>query len=117
MIGWQGNKDGSGRKVWKFVGAVHLVEDDSAGVSCSDIAKRTGAEYALIGGYHESWINLLFSNSHSWSARTMKHLAKMHIVAENDVDSYTSSPLCKALTEPRFRHGLIYTSASLPILQ
>lgn len=39
-----------GGNFWKFVGAVHLVENDSASVSCSDIAKRTGAEYALLVG-------------------------------------------------------------------
>ena len=43
----------------------------------------------------------------------MKHLAAMNVVAENGVDLFTATPLSKALTEPRFRDGITYTSAKL----
>lgn len=41
----------------------------------------------------------------------MKHLAAMNVIAESGTDAYTATPLSKALTEPRFRDGITYTSA------
>lgn len=46
------------------------------------------------------------------TARVMKHLSAMNVVAETDVDTYRSTPLSDALTEPRYRDGIIYVSVS-----
>ena len=40
----------------------------------------------------------------------MKHLATMNIVTEICADSYGATPISRALTEPRFRDGVTYTS-------
>lgn len=45
-------------------------------------------------------------------ARMLKHLSAMNLVAETGTDSYSSTPHSKALTEPRYRDGIIYKSVT-----
>jgi hypothetical protein len=39
----------------------------------------------------------------------MRHLAAMNIVAENGVDTYVATGLSNALTDPKYRDGIVYT--------
>lgn len=39
----------------------------------------------------------------------MKHLAAMRIVAETGEDTYKSTPISNAFTQPQFRDGIVYT--------
>ncbi|CAH0043780.1 unnamed protein product [Clonostachys solani] len=68
----------------------HLQESGTAGISAQDLAAKTGANDVLI-------------------ARTMRHLAAMNIVAENGTDTYVATGLSNALTDPKYRDGIIYT--------
>lgn len=45
----------------------------------------------------------------------MKHLAAMNVVLEVEPDTYAPSSLSNSLTEPRYRDGIIYTYARLPL--
>ncbi|CAH0020866.1 unnamed protein product [Clonostachys rhizophaga] len=68
----------------------HLKESGTAGISAQALAAKIGADDVLI-------------------ARTMRHLAAMKIVAENGVDTYVATGLSNALTDPKYRDGIIYT--------
>ncbi|CAG9998520.1 unnamed protein product [Clonostachys byssicola] len=68
----------------------HLKESGTAGISAQALAAKIGADDVLI-------------------ARTMRHLAAMNIVAENGVDTYVATGLSNALTDPKYRDGIIYT--------
>uniref|UniRef100_A0A8H7K5S5 O-methyltransferase domain-containing protein n=1 Tax=Bionectria ochroleuca TaxID=29856 RepID=A0A8H7K5S5_BIOOC len=68
----------------------HLKESGTAGISAQALVAKVGADDVLI-------------------ARTMRHLAAMNIVAENGVDTYVATGLSNALTDPKYRDGIIYT--------
>ncbi|VUC38168.1 unnamed protein product [Clonostachys rosea] len=65
----------------------HLKESGVAGISAKDLAAKVGADDVLIG----------------------KHLVAMNVVAENGVDTYVATGLSNALTDPKYRDGIIYT--------
>ena len=67
----------------------HLKEAGSQGVSAEKLAEKAGASPDLI-------------------SRIAKHLAAMNIIGEND-QGYVPTPLSNALTEPKYRDGIIYT--------
>ncbi|KAI1482509.1 putative O-methyltransferase [Daldinia eschscholtzii] len=67
-----------------------LKESGEPGISGKDLAAKADADETLI-------------------ARTLKHLAAMNIVAETGADKYVGTPLSNALTEPKYRDGIIYT--------
>ncbi|KAH9904509.1 putative O-methyltransferase [Xylariomycetidae sp. FL2044] len=68
----------------------YLRDSGTEGLSGGDLAVKSGADAALI-------------------ARIMKHLAAMNIVGERDDGVYVATPLSDALTEPRYRDGIVYT--------
>lgn len=41
--------------------------------------------------------------------RILKHLVAMNIVGESGVDKFVATPLSNALTESKYRDGIIYT--------
>ncbi|OTB15543.1 hypothetical protein K445DRAFT_60843 [Daldinia sp. EC12] len=67
-----------------------LKESGEPGISGKDLAAKADADETLI-------------------ARTLKHLAAMNIVSETGDDKYVGTPLSNALTEPKYRDGIIYT--------
>ncbi|KAI2780782.1 putative O-methyltransferase [Daldinia loculata] len=67
-----------------------LKDSGELGVSGKALASKAGADETLI-------------------ARTLKHLAAMNVVAETGADKYVGTPLSNALTEPKYRDGIIYT--------
>ncbi|KAI8957645.1 putative O-methyltransferase [Daldinia sp. FL1419] len=67
-----------------------LQESGISGTSGKGLAAKTGGDETLI-------------------ARTLKHLAAMNIIAETGEDKYIGTPLSNALTEPKYRDGIIYT--------
>ncbi|KAI1387563.1 putative O-methyltransferase [Hypoxylon trugodes] len=67
-----------------------LKESGHQGISAKELAAKTGADEVLI-------------------SRTLKHLAATNVVAETGTDKYIATDLSNALTEPRFRDGIIYT--------
>jgi hypothetical protein len=45
----------------------------------------------------------------------MKHLAAMGIVGEKGADTYVVTPLAEALTEEKYRDGIIHTYVTLKL--
>lgn len=66
-----------------------LESSGPAGITEAELATKVGADPVLI-------------------SRMLKHLAAMNVIKEHG-DGYISSPLSKALTEPKYRDGIIYT--------
>ncbi|KAL9601564.1 MAG: hypothetical protein Q9219_002398 [cf. Caloplaca sp. 3 TL-2023] len=61
----------------------------NAGTSAGELATASDADSTLV-------------------SRIMKHLTAMNVVEEIDADQYTATPFSNALTEPRYRDGIIY---------
>ncbi|KAK9424384.1 putative O-methyltransferase [Seiridium unicorne] len=68
----------------------HIKQSGAGGISAKELAAKVGANEILI-------------------ARTLKHLAATYTIAESGPDTYSSTTLSDALTEPRYQDGIIYT--------
>lgn len=79
------------------------------GFSSTDLAKASKANPTLIGKLLERHSADLRLTARLYAARTMKHIAAMNVVSEIGADNYTATPLSNALTEPKYRDGIIYT--------
>lgn len=66
-----------------------ILKDAPQGLSAEHIAEKASANPILV-------------------SRMLKHLAAMHVIGENE-KGFTSTPLSNALTEPKYRDGIIYT--------
>ncbi|KAI9703066.1 MAG: hypothetical protein M1820_005938 [Bogoriella megaspora] len=67
-----------------------LRESGEGGISAKDLASKAGADQEL-------------------TARILKHLVATNIVGEKGTDVYVATPLTTALTEEKYRDGIIYT--------
>ncbi|KAI1380465.1 putative O-methyltransferase [Hypoxylon crocopeplum] len=68
----------------------HLKGSGERGISAKELAAKANADGVL-------------------TERILKHLAAMNIIAESGTDSYVATRLSDALTEPKYRDGIIYT--------
>ncbi|KAI9654484.1 MAG: hypothetical protein M1821_006574 [Bathelium mastoideum] len=68
----------------------HLKASGESGISAKALASKVGADEVLI-------------------SRVMKHLAATHTVKEHGSGSFIATSLSNALTEPKFRDGIVYT--------
>ncbi|KAI5921320.1 putative O-methyltransferase [Camillea tinctor] len=66
------------------------LRDNGEGLSAKELAAKANADDVLI-------------------ARIIKHLVAMNVVGEDGVDKFIATPLSNALTEPKYRDGIIYT--------
>ncbi|KAI1633661.1 putative O-methyltransferase [Biscogniauxia mediterranea] len=67
-----------------------ILKDNDQGLSAKELAAKANANDVLI-------------------ARILKHLVAMNIVGESGVDKFVATPLSNALTESKYRDGIIYT--------
>ncbi|KAI1491131.1 putative O-methyltransferase [Biscogniauxia mediterranea] len=67
-----------------------ILKDNDQGLSAKELAAKVNANDVLI-------------------ARILKHLVAMNIVGESSVDKFVATPLSNALTESKYRDGIIYT--------
>ncbi|KAG4218928.1 hypothetical protein PC116_g32592 [Phytophthora cactorum] len=86
-----------------------LKESGEPGISGKDLAAKADADETLIGTFLRSLPGIRVTILIRTKARTLKHLAAMNIVAETGDDKYVGTPLSNALTEPKYRDGIIYT--------
>ncbi|KAI0852445.1 putative O-methyltransferase [Daldinia vernicosa] len=90
-IGWAGPARAAHCRMAVDLGIFESLKDSGeVDISGKDLAAKAGADETLI-------------------ARTLKHLAAMNVVAETGADKYVGTPLSNALTEPKYRDGIIYT--------
>ncbi|KAI1659016.1 putative O-methyltransferase [Daldinia decipiens] len=67
----------------------YLNQSGEAGITAKELAAKCSADDVLI-------------------SRTMRHLAAMNVVSEKSEDTYSTTPLAEALSEPRYRDGIIF---------
>ncbi|KAI0592982.1 putative O-methyltransferase [Biscogniauxia sp. FL1348] len=67
-----------------------ILKENDQGLSAKELATKANANDVLIG-------------------RILKHLVAMNIVGESGVDKFVATPLSNALTESKYRDGIIYT--------
>ncbi|KAI8956424.1 putative O-methyltransferase [Daldinia sp. FL1419] len=67
----------------------HLKESGEAGATAKELAVKCGANEVLI-------------------SRTMRHLAAMNVINEKSEDTYSATPLAEALSESRYRDGILF---------
>ena len=89
-----------------------LEKADRKGVTVAELAKACNADTVLLSKGTDPWCGgpttraePIFS-----SARAMKHLAAMHVVDEKSEDHYAPTSLSTALTDPKYRDGIVYKS-------
>ncbi|KAK9788263.1 putative O-methyltransferase [Seiridium cardinale] len=70
---------------------------------------RLGVELRLFEHIKQSGAGGISAKELATKPRTLKHLAATYTVAESGPDTYSSTTLSDALTEPRYRDGIIYT--------
>lgn len=66
-----------------------ILKNGPQGLSAEHVAEKASASPVLV-------------------SRMLKHLAAMHVIRKNE-KGFTSTPLSTALTEPKYRDGIIYT--------
>ncbi|KAI0852381.1 putative O-methyltransferase [Daldinia vernicosa] len=67
----------------------HLKQSGEAGITAKELAAKCSADEVLI-------------------SRTMRHLAAMNVVSEKSENTYSATPLAEALSESRYRDGILF---------
>ncbi|OTB18911.1 hypothetical protein K445DRAFT_314752 [Daldinia sp. EC12] len=67
----------------------HLKESGGAGITAKDLAVKTSADESLI-------------------SRIMRHLAAMNVINEKSENTYSNTTLSDALSESRYRDGILF---------